>query len=366
MMREGNNISLPRLAGQLTIPMERASFGQRFLAFLIDSIILGIIDGCINFIGVPNWFLFAGQPAQEWLSVAIVIIQGLIPTLYFIWAYSTTGQTLGKRALKIRVSSMDGSPLNLGKGILRSLGYIPSTLVFYIGYLSSIWDIEKQAWHDKLAGTCVVPVSFQNSINALDPVEVRRIQKRWILGLGVLTAFLFLTGYILTSYFVERNLAEVRTMGPWPGAWISPEALVAVDLSDYGLVAGQVQDARDEETWANANYSDGAVVIYGSGNQPVVGVWAMKYLDRTSARSDYMSLLASVKEAGACGRYIYAYDRGSGLVHCQFTNLYQKLFWNDVWIVNIVALEGSNVTPEVLVDQVRDVISANWSAISQP
>lgn len=155
-------------------------------------------------------------------------------------------------------------------------------------------------------------------------------------------------------------------MGPWPGAGVSPEALVAVDLSNFGLVAGQIQDARVEETWASANYADGAVVIYESGAQQVVGVWVMKYLDKDTARSDYMSVQASAKETGTCGRSFYAYNKSSGLLHCQFSDFYQKLFWNDMWIVNIVALEGANVTPDILVDQVRDALVSHWKAIPQP
>lgn len=43
--------------------------------------------------------------------------------------------------------------------ILRYIGRIVSWLVILLGYLSMLWDGEKQCWHDKFAGDVVVPVS---------------------------------------------------------------------------------------------------------------------------------------------------------------------------------------------------------------
>jgi uncharacterized RDD family membrane protein YckC len=103
-------------------------------------------------------------------------VQGIIAvlldstgTLYAIstligWAYYTyfeggeRGQTIGKMALSIRVIGLqDGRPIGYGRAFVRQLVKILSGLVILIGYLWMLWDKEKQTWHDKGAGSVVVP-----------------------------------------------------------------------------------------------------------------------------------------------------------------------------------------------------------------
>ena len=42
-------------------------------------------------------------------------------------------------------------------GVIRYIGRIVSGIVIFLGYLWMIWDGEKQTWHDKMAGSVVVP-----------------------------------------------------------------------------------------------------------------------------------------------------------------------------------------------------------------
>ena len=80
---------------------------------------------------------------------------------YFVYLEGgPTGQTLGKKALGIRVISLDsGGPIGYGRAFIRYIGRIVSALLVYIGYLWMLWDSERQCWHDKFAGDVVVPVS---------------------------------------------------------------------------------------------------------------------------------------------------------------------------------------------------------------
>lgn len=85
----------------------------------------------------------------------------LISVGYFVYFEGgPTGQTLGKRALGIRVVDFDtGGQIGYGRAFIRWIGRIVSGIVIYIGYLWMLWDREKQTWHDKFAGDVVVPVS---------------------------------------------------------------------------------------------------------------------------------------------------------------------------------------------------------------
>jgi uncharacterized RDD family membrane protein YckC len=123
----------------------RASFWQRLGSVLIDGIILAIAFGIL--FAVLKW-------AGYFLGLAVTIG-------YFIYFEGgPSGQTLGKKALNIRVVDYaTGGPLGYGKAFLRYIGRIASQVVCYLGYLWMIWDKEKQTWHDKIAGTVVVPTS---------------------------------------------------------------------------------------------------------------------------------------------------------------------------------------------------------------
>jgi uncharacterized RDD family membrane protein YckC len=123
----------------------RASFGRRLVAALIDGIIIGIVYGVLAAIfGSSGNFL------------------GLLVSLVYFTAFegSTAGQTLGKRALGIRVIDFDrGGPIGYGRAFIRWIGRIVSSVAVFIGYLWMLWDKERQTWHDKFANAVVVPVS---------------------------------------------------------------------------------------------------------------------------------------------------------------------------------------------------------------
>jgi uncharacterized RDD family membrane protein YckC len=62
--------------------------------------------------------------------------------------------TLGKQALRLRVTGVDGEPVSFGRGSGRFFGKILSSILL-IGYLMAAFTAKKQALHDKMAG-CVV------------------------------------------------------------------------------------------------------------------------------------------------------------------------------------------------------------------
>ena len=130
----------------------RAGFWQRFGAYLVDVVLLIIVV----MIGVV-----IGGLISDALGVVLYILGVIGSIAYFIYFEGgPTGQTIGKKALGIRVYDLkQGGPIGHGRAALRYLGKIVSGMVLYLGYLWSIWDGEKQAWHDKFAGSVVVPES---------------------------------------------------------------------------------------------------------------------------------------------------------------------------------------------------------------
>jgi len=123
-------------------------FWERFAAYFIDGIILGVASVILNFIPILGQILYF-----------------LLAILYFPYFYGTTGQTPGKKILGLKVVRLDGLDLTYGKGFLRGLlGYFISGLIFYIGYLMIGWDKKKQGLHDKISGTTVVAKEKKHTV----------------------------------------------------------------------------------------------------------------------------------------------------------------------------------------------------------
>jgi uncharacterized RDD family membrane protein YckC len=126
---------------------EQAGVGTRFLAALIDGIIIGI---------PINLVLLAADAPSGLVNLVILAAQ----FAYFGFMESKPeGQTLGKKVMKIQV--VDATTLQPGiegRAWTRSGGRILSGLVCGLGYLWILWDKDKMTWHDKMATTRVLKV----------------------------------------------------------------------------------------------------------------------------------------------------------------------------------------------------------------
>jgi len=123
----------------------KASFGHRFGAFIIDLVILGVVNQVLI------------RVLDQGLAIAV---GSLIGIGYFIYMEgSDSGQTIGKKVLGIRVIDLNGGgPIGYGRAAIRYFGRILSSF-FLLGYLWMLWDDQKQTWHDKFATSMVGPVS---------------------------------------------------------------------------------------------------------------------------------------------------------------------------------------------------------------
>ena len=80
-----------------------------------------------------------------------------IQTLYFSFMESSKYQaSIGKIVLGLKVTDVNGSPLDFTKALVRNLCKILSSMILLIGYLMAAFTEKKQALHDMIAGTLVV------------------------------------------------------------------------------------------------------------------------------------------------------------------------------------------------------------------
>jgi uncharacterized RDD family membrane protein YckC len=127
--------------------MEKIGFGPRFVAYLIDIVILYVVNFVLGLLGG-----MLGDTATLIVSLLSIVIS----IGYFVYFWTSSGQTIGHSIMKIKVVTVDGGKLDMGKAILRYVGYLISGAIIGLGFLWVLFDANKQGWHDKIAGTYVV------------------------------------------------------------------------------------------------------------------------------------------------------------------------------------------------------------------
>jgi uncharacterized RDD family membrane protein YckC len=148
-----------------------AGFWLRFVAYIIDGLIIGIPFGVIILILLAATGVLAGiqniRPGQTpnaifalfgvgaILCVIVIALAG--SWLYYAWCESSEWQaTLGKKALGLYVTDMEGRRITFGRASGRFFAKMITGLIpFGIGYMLAGFTAKKQALHDMIA-SCLV------------------------------------------------------------------------------------------------------------------------------------------------------------------------------------------------------------------
>jgi uncharacterized RDD family membrane protein YckC len=154
--------------------MNYAGFWRRFAAYLIDSVIIGIVMGIVMMIFGIGLFgsLATVDPMDMEMdedaanAMAAGVIGGMMTFILLLsaaqWLYfalmesSSKQATLGKMALSIIVTDLNGNRLSFGRATGRYFGKIISGAILMIGYIMAGFTEKKQALHDIIAGCLVV------------------------------------------------------------------------------------------------------------------------------------------------------------------------------------------------------------------
>ncbi|MFD9444707.1 RDD family protein [Streptomyces sp. NPDC060006] len=127
-------------------PGALAAWGPRVCAKLIDTLV----------VAVPSFlFYFLGEllDAGAWISTVV----SMTGWLWVIYDMGTTGQSIGKRWMDIRlVSERTGQPVGFGKAIVYEVAQILDALPLGVGYLWPLIDKKQQTFSDKLLHTLAV------------------------------------------------------------------------------------------------------------------------------------------------------------------------------------------------------------------
>lgn len=135
-----------------------AGFWKRFGAFALDSLILFAITFVISFIF--GFVLAAGGASEDFLtgvSILLNLVSGVLGMLYFVIMESSSRQaTIGKLALGIKVTTLDGEQISFWRAMGRYWAKFISALILLVGYFMVGFTEKKQGLHDMMAGCLVV------------------------------------------------------------------------------------------------------------------------------------------------------------------------------------------------------------------
>lgn len=135
---------------------------RRIAAIAYDTIVIAglvlLVTGLIviplgNVVGQARWeilqqdFWFKSLLQLSYLAVIIGFHVGF-------WSHG--GRTLGMLAWRLRVVKNDGTNLKLTDACKRYVAAWLSALPLGLGFLSSLWDPQRLAWHDRVSQTRLI------------------------------------------------------------------------------------------------------------------------------------------------------------------------------------------------------------------
>ncbi|MBE0598914.1 MAG: RDD family protein [Desulfuromonadales bacterium] len=136
-----------------------AGFWLRLVAFLLDSLLVSVLQFVLSFLLLQASRL-AGAPIDEktfLIHLTLEFFGMVLAIAYFVFFTGYSGQTPGKRVMKLRVVRTDGTAVGYGRAFLREVpGKLLSGVLLGIGYLMVIFHPKKQGLHDLLADTYVI------------------------------------------------------------------------------------------------------------------------------------------------------------------------------------------------------------------
>jgi uncharacterized RDD family membrane protein YckC len=132
------------------VPLPYGGLATRGFAFAVDLLLLDLA-----FLAVTAFVALAGTlfgTPSHWLLAALLGAGWTIAAAaYFVFFWTTAGQTPGMRVMRQRIACTDGAPPNA----LRSAVRFAVLLVLSVGALAILFDKRRRALHDMVAGTVV-------------------------------------------------------------------------------------------------------------------------------------------------------------------------------------------------------------------
>jgi uncharacterized RDD family membrane protein YckC len=140
---------------------EYAGLVTRTVALALDAI---VVDGVAAVVGVTVGLGLGLLHLPEAVDVVVAAVLGAMFVIwsvgYFVFFWSSTGQTPGNRAMCIRVIDSRGrASLKPRRALLRFIFLCIGAILLLAGILMMLWDDQRRCLQDRVARTRVVYVA---------------------------------------------------------------------------------------------------------------------------------------------------------------------------------------------------------------
>ncbi len=147
--------------------MQYGTVQQRILAFIVDAMILLVLIGLLDAVGIPVFDDFrvvdvSVDGAAETERVIEYSVTGIIVTIAMIWGYyvgfevSRYEATPGKIAMALRVTDMEGRRVGIIRASVRHFAKLLTLATLSIGFFIAVFTRKRQTLHDLIAGCLVL------------------------------------------------------------------------------------------------------------------------------------------------------------------------------------------------------------------
>ncbi len=137
-------------SGQETL--SAPGFLHRLAAQIYDIFLLVAVLFLATALLLP---LTDGAPVSEQRLLLYQIYLAAISFLFYGWFWTHGGQTLGLRAWKIKVLTLNQKPISWRQALLRFITAIISLAFLGLGFLWIFMNKNRYSWHDYLSKTAL-------------------------------------------------------------------------------------------------------------------------------------------------------------------------------------------------------------------
>ena len=161
-------VNTPTYPSSAPVP-EYAGFLVRFVAYLIDCVIIGFV---IAILMIPAMGLMFGAGVMAsssnrsgsglavismLLMLVIFLIALVVVVVYYAWFESSKYMgTPGKMVMKLKVTDVNGNRISFVTALLRFIVKSVLNQIFWVGSLFILFNDKKQGLYDMLLGTYVL------------------------------------------------------------------------------------------------------------------------------------------------------------------------------------------------------------------
>jgi uncharacterized RDD family membrane protein YckC len=147
----------PPAAARESLQGHYAGFASRFLAFVVDVI---VISAVFLLVLAAIWFaakiLNGTDLAFHHGDIWVIIGYAVWAFIYFARSWGANGRTVGMALFGVQVVRSDGGDVSERKAALRTLAFPLSFLFLGLGFWGIIFGGRRRALHDVIAGTTVI------------------------------------------------------------------------------------------------------------------------------------------------------------------------------------------------------------------